>query len=180
MATPLIIERPDLQSWRRRFGYAAVTLFFWLFYLYLWQPLLSLVLWTLGVGIAYLQMVELGGFEALLELLISYGLVIVAIALVYIGWAQINYRRFRRREQRINARELRCEETARHFGISVQDLRSWRDQRMLIVHHNPEGRVTGVQSVLLFPIDSGATSPHQAPGKHPPPREIAHGAPSRV
>lgn len=142
MTPSLVIDRPELQAWGQRYGYAAITLMFWFVYLYLWQPLISLVLWASGLGLAYHEMVGLGGYLGLGQVLGAYGLIILAVAVVYLGWALFNYYRFRGLERREAQTIVSLQESAQFFGVEPEELSAWREQRSLLLYHDQNGDLT--------------------------------------
>jgi biofilm PGA synthesis protein PgaD len=141
----LVIERPDLQGWRQKYGYAVLTFAFWGLYLYLWQPLLSLVLWSFGVGLAYEEMLNRGGFSGLLGLLGSYVAIIAAFSAMFLGWAWINYLRFRGTDRRRAAPAVNSRDLAEFFDVPLADLIQWRACKSLTIHHDPHGNVVGAE-----------------------------------
>ena len=66
----------------------------WLFYLYLWLPLITLGAWGLDFNFAYVHMILLEGYRALLHVLVIYLLIIVLMMVTLISWSQINLHRF--------------------------------------------------------------------------------------
>lgn len=147
MTPSVVINRPELQAWSQRYGYATITLVFWFVYLYLWQPLISLVLWALGLGLAHHEMVGQGGYLGLLRLLGVYGLIIFALTVVYLGWALINYYRFRGVERRNAQTIVSLQESAEFFGVEPEELSAWRAQRSLRLYHDEHGNVTTAKAV---------------------------------
>ena len=97
---PHIIQRPDLQTLRQRFGNSFLTFLFWLIWFYLWIPLLSLVAWAFGVDLFHDEMIVREGLQALIELLGLYFLVIFLISATLGTWALVNLCRFRVNERR--------------------------------------------------------------------------------
>ena len=145
MTPTLVIERPDLQAWRQKYGYAALTFVFWGLYLYLWQPLLSLVLWFLGLGLAYQEMLHLGGFRGLLDVLVFYVGIICAVSAVFLGWGWINYLRFRGVDRRQAAPAVSPQELTEFFSVAPENLIQWRACKSLTLHHDPHGDVVAAE-----------------------------------
>jgi biofilm PGA synthesis protein PgaD len=146
MRASLVIHRPEVQTRGQRYSYAAITLIFWFVYLYLWQPLISLVLWALGLGLAHHEMVGEGGYLGLLRLLGVYGLIVLALAVVYLGWALINYYRFRGVERRNAQTIVSLQESAEFFGVEPEELSAWREHRSMVLYHDEHGNLTTVKT----------------------------------
>lgn len=114
-----IIHRPERQHplWRALWG--LVTLGFWGVFLYLWWPLLTLILWALGLRLAFLQLqlpADPQGAFVLRQLL----LIACACMVVLLAWAEYNRRRFQDRDQRRRVPALPKEQIARGLGASAQ------------------------------------------------------------
>ena len=72
---------------------ALLTVLFWGVWLYLVLPLVSLLLWALGVRFL-VEQIRLGGYEGLLGSLITYGvvlLVLVGLLAFWIAWNVVRY-----------------------------------------------------------------------------------------
>lgn len=99
-ARPLIIERPDLQTWAQRYGYLSVTFLFWFLWLYLFVPLLAFVAWALGATLVYQVMIQDLETAELLRLLRAYGSGAGALSGIYLAWAIASWLRFRNVDRR--------------------------------------------------------------------------------
>ena len=72
---------------------ALLTVLFWGVWLYLVLPLVSLLLWALGVRFL-VEQIRRGGYEGLLGSLITYGvvlLVLVSLLALWIAWNVVRY-----------------------------------------------------------------------------------------
>ena len=141
----LIIERPDLQTSLQKYGYATATLLFWLLYVYLWMPLVSLLAWGLQFSFAYEHMIAHGGYKDLVKTLGSYGLAILVMSAVYIAWAAINYFRFHNLERRTAPDYVKLSDQAMAFGVQESALYRWQHSKNLVVYHDENGRVARVK-----------------------------------
>ena len=120
-------------GWRRAIEYT-VTTFFWLAWLYLIMPLLSLLLWALGVQLFVDEMITRGGFEALIGELAHYSLVILAMLVVTLIWVYWNLRHYGGHEQRTQQPvSVSLAEIATTSGLSestILDIRANRRMRI--------------------------------------------------
>ena len=146
MKQPLIIESPNLQSLRQRYAYAALTLFFWVFWFYLWIPAISLVAWLLGIEILYDQMVVQAGLEALRELLIFYGAVITVLGLSLTGWALYNQIRFRGKERRTLLPNISNNEIMQFFDVDPALAIRLQQATHIELTHDEQGCIVTIQS----------------------------------
>jgi biofilm PGA synthesis protein PgaD len=142
---PLIIERPDLQTRRQRLVYGALTLLFWLLYIYLWLPLITLAGWSFGIWRGYDVLVAQAGYSDLVALLRWYASMIAAFAGTLIVWAMYNLMAFGGRERRAPPPPLAAGEQASYWGVPAGALEAWRRERVLVVRHDPHGRIVVVE-----------------------------------
>ena len=77
-----------------------LTTVLWFVYLYLWMPFISLVAWYLGYEFAYENVIKAGGVDSLLQLLVSFAMIIGVVMVIVIGWSMNQYWRFRGKDRR--------------------------------------------------------------------------------
>ncbi|WP_407351435.1 poly-beta-1,6-N-acetyl-D-glucosamine biosynthesis protein PgaD [Luteimonas sp. R10] len=113
-----LIRRPNSQPPIRRTAWGFVTAAFWLFYLYLWAPLVTFLLWVFGIHTAtyelYLRESHVEPF-----LLFVLPLVALACAVVLIAWAEYNRFRFRGRDRRRAQDDVPIAEIAAMLGADA-------------------------------------------------------------
>jgi biofilm PGA synthesis protein PgaD len=142
-----LIERADLQSPRQRTLYGGLTLAFWLFWLYLWVPVLALLAWALGLQQAYKYMIVLGGYQEVIRVVGMYSLVILLLGGGLLLWAGYNILRFRGVENRTAALPVTPVEIGSIFGQDPEAVTRWQGERRLYVTHDAEGRIAGVDAL---------------------------------
>ena len=140
----IIINEPRLQTLRQRYAYSLVTFVFWVFWLYLWLPLVSLVAWLLGINLFYQEMIVQEGYLAFFELVGWYAVTILIMAAVLLGWAGYNLYRFRGKDRRKSAAGVDPADIARQFAVEVDQLNQWHRAKRLTIHHNEEGAIDRV------------------------------------
>ncbi|HEV8078806.1 MAG TPA: poly-beta-1,6-N-acetyl-D-glucosamine biosynthesis protein PgaD, partial [Marinobacter sp.] len=69
MKTPLIIERPELQTPTRKTLSSVITFLAWTLWIYLWLPLLSIIAWGAGIQMLIVEVFLPDNYEDLQELL---------------------------------------------------------------------------------------------------------------
>ncbi len=79
-----------------------------------------------------------------LATLLVYLVVAVCIAVVLFVWARYNVLRFGRLDRRKAPPALPNEALAASFGISTSELAALRASRLAVIHHNTEGRISGI------------------------------------
>jgi len=142
---PLIINRPELQSTGQRVIYPVITFIFWILWIYIWLPLLSLIAWGFGVQLFYDEMILENGAEVFFKLAGNYAMIIILMTAVLLSWAQYNWVRFRKKERRRVAKTLSPEEVAEYFQVNTEELMAWHDAKRVVVKHNERGDVERVE-----------------------------------
>lgn len=96
----LLIRKPKSQPRALRVTWRTVTVLFWALYLYLMLPLLTLLLWWLGMRSGF---VMLYSHQQGVDPFLLYALPLMAIAasMLVILWAEYNRLRFSGRERRL-------------------------------------------------------------------------------
>ena len=144
MKKPIIEHAGEQLSPQHRIVDGAVTFAFWVFWIYLWLPLLALLAWTLGVQQAYEYMIVLDGLRDVVRLLLIYGMVIGLLGGTLIAWAVYNILRFSGVERRVPRPPITSAEIARDFGFDPIDVERWQDARTVQVTHDEDGRIVRV------------------------------------
>ncbi len=142
---PPIIDRPELLPRTERYGFAAITLFFWMIYMYLWLPLMGLVAWTIGLSIFYREMFASEGYQGMLELLGIYLIVIFLIAVILGSWAASNYFRFRGMDRRKAVNTVSIGDLSSFFHISTSDLLRMQKSKNLTISMNGDGKMVSIK-----------------------------------
>jgi biofilm PGA synthesis protein PgaD len=123
-------EQPGLQ----RAAEFTITTLFWMAWLYLIMPLVSLLLWLLGVELFVEVMITRGGYQALLEEMVRYSLVILGILAVTLVWVNWNLRHYGRHNKRIvQPQPVSIKELAAHTGLSRTAITGMQKARQLLV-----------------------------------------------
>ena len=144
---PLIIDRPELQSWRQRAVFGSLTMLFWMFWLLLWLPLITLFGWVFFGLQVNLQMVELGGFRGFQDLLLAYSAVILVMGGSLMAWAKYNHFRFRGVDRRKLFLGDSVQDASAWTGHDIATVQSWRDLRTMRVTHGANGNILQIQDL---------------------------------
>jgi len=144
----IVINRPELQSPLQRATTRGITLVFWVIWIYLWLPLISLVAWWVGIQLFREHMLDNNGYQALFNDMHQYALTIAFIAVVLIGWARYNLLRFRDKNNRKASMHVDPAIQAEYFKIEAQQLCQWQTAKHLVIHHNNQGDITDVETAI--------------------------------
>ncbi len=121
----LIIDRPGLVTKLRRYSEWTYNLLAWAFWLFLLRPLAILVLWYLGMRVAYHQMVFLEGFDN--PDFFGFGaLAVVSILLVAFVWNRYNFLRFRGVDRRRPSGDCSEADLANYYKTGVAEIDALR------------------------------------------------------
>lgn len=142
-----VIDKPELQAPVMRALFNALTVVMWTFYIYLLLPLATLIAWYVGFSAVYEEMVMQRGWEALVHLLGWYSLVIALIALAQVGWASINWARFKGKRDRRRLSERHVDMNVDHMFVGgLERHAGWKDaKRMVVHHHDVEHKIAAVE-----------------------------------
>ena len=143
----LIIDRPDLQSWSQRAISGALTTFFWLLWLALWMPLLTLTGWAFFGWQFNVHMFDLGGIGGFVELISIYAAIIFLISFVLLTWAKYNHLRFRGMDRRKAFPSVTPAAIATMLGRSEESVLAWQQMRVVIVEHGEAGDIRAVTAI---------------------------------
>jgi biofilm PGA synthesis protein PgaD len=180
---PLIFERPELQAPQQRVVYGVLTLAFWVLWLYLWLPVVSLVAWLLGGLTFYHEMLERSGYQAVTELLAWYGAIVGALGGGLVLWASYNWFRFRSGDRRRPLPALTTRDMAIYFRVGEADLAQWQVSKRAVVHRDDHGEITAVEIDVpivrptLRPLETRGVPTAIARRAAPPPADDAGSSP---
>ena len=143
-ATPIIADSQNRPFWLRLRD-VALTAVLWLGYLYLIQDFLLFLVesaaWMMGLGpVPAHAALALPLFPTLG----SYALIALANAAILISWALYNQVRFRGKERRKASPRITPEDLAQMYGVGEKEVFIWQEARILIVHHDEDGRLIKV------------------------------------
>lgn len=144
MKNPLIIDRPELQSNAQRYGWNSITFIFWVLYIYLWLPLITLVAWWVGAKLFNLHIIQLNGYTGLIEKLGLYGAIIIVISAILIGWAKIEHLRFKDKPRRKDGNSVSVAEVAKKYNLAESQLIQLRQEKSVVVYFSDKGVMSGI------------------------------------
>ncbi|MHB8390497.1 MAG: poly-beta-1,6-N-acetyl-D-glucosamine biosynthesis protein PgaD, partial [Acidobacteriaceae bacterium] len=140
--SPLIIYYPERQSTARRTLFGALTFTIWLIWFYLWLPLITAILWAVGVRNAYIQ-VFAGARGVGLE---SVGVVTLISIVLVCYWSNYNRIRYAKSTRRQRAKTVSKAVIGEKFGVSNPATMSLLlKQRRLILYFDQAGQLTRVE-----------------------------------
>jgi len=140
----LIIEKPDLVPWPNRLGWGIFTAIFWIIWIYLWMPLITLALWYLGFDF-YNRLFLHNTPSQLVELhhiFLLYSSVIAALGGSLLLWARAEFLRFRNVHRRAQSKPVVVEELADYAAQDVATMTELNEVRRMVAYHDEHGNFT--------------------------------------
>jgi biofilm PGA synthesis protein PgaD len=140
-ADAIMIQRPERQSSVQKAMFGVATVVAWLFWAFLWLPLVTLGAWAFGLRNAWLQLHVLeparqgGDINVIL-------LAAILCAVIFSAWSGYNHARFSGKQKRRGNNPVGVEATARVIGASTEDAISIQAHRRAVVSVSDAGYMT--------------------------------------
>lgn len=134
-----LIQKPEKQSTTRRTAWGVVTGVFWLIYAYLWLPLLTLILWLLGVRTAVFEL-YLRDHKVEPFLLIVVPMIAIVATVIMIIWAEYNRARFAGTDRRHSADNIPIHIVAEDLGANEAVIASMATAKIIVLHMDDNAR----------------------------------------
>jgi biofilm PGA synthesis protein PgaD len=112
-----IIDNPKLKSFMRNIGEWSFTTLMWGLWIYLFLPLLNVVLWLLGFHLFYVKVIERGGYIQLLTLLGKMGWAVLLVFGTLRLWGYYNYIRFGKKNRRKSVSPTTADQLSGFFHL---------------------------------------------------------------
>lgn len=128
-----IINKSSKLSWLRKLTAFSLSLLFWCILFYLWQPLLITFLDYFEIGQVVEREILAARVNTLIETFVSYGIVVLILAITFIIWAKYNQINYGRNEKRTFRKNIPDQDIAEYFKIPENDLKHWQQQKNLTV-----------------------------------------------
>lgn len=136
----IIINRPELQTFRQRAGSFFIGLLSWSLWLYFLLPLFTLGGWLMGVKSFSDEIRWFGGYKTLLDLLLLYGFIVVLIAFGWLIWSfcltWLHARRPLRHESAVTDTDLSV-----RFNVQLTELQATKSHQITTVHFDDHANI---------------------------------------
>lgn len=134
------LEHP-IMLFSRRVAELTVTVIFWGLWIYLITPLLSLLLWYIGISLFVDRMVTLGGYEAFARQMVNYGSVVVVMWLLLTLWVVWNLHRYGQRNRRMALPpHVTKAQMAEAMHLTQESIRRLNASRITYMHFDGQER----------------------------------------
>jgi biofilm PGA synthesis protein PgaD len=139
--SPLIISHPERQSGTQHALFSMLTVGIWVLWIYLWLPLITGILWIVGIRWAYIQVFR--GARGVSFWVIAWILGAVIVAVAY--WSIYNTLLYAERTQRRHAKVLSKIMIGQKFGVTGDALYTLVHERRLILYFNDREELMRVE-----------------------------------
>lgn len=146
-----VIDNPDNQAPRQRRMFGVLTGVAWAAYMYLWLPLITVVVWYLGVKSAYIEL-YLRDHRIDSFLVLAIPLIVLTVSVLLLGWAEYNRMRFQRREDRRGATDnVSLDDMARGIGATPLMAQQLQQARNSVVSMSEQAVPVALSTPQFFP-----------------------------
>jgi biofilm PGA synthesis protein PgaD len=129
---PPLGDNPSLRSFLRRTTEWSITSILWIIWIYLFLPLMSLILWLVGLPYIYRTLFQEEVVQQFFELLGRIGWVVLIIFVVLRGWGLYNYYMFGRRNRRKQHTVVTIDDISRHFNMTPDEVRALQGRKEIV------------------------------------------------
>lgn len=140
----IIINQPELQSFRQKCASHFLTVLSWCLWLYFLLPLFTLGGWLLGVKSLSDEIRWFGGYKTLLQLLQMYGEIIVLIALAWLVWTLLiswfDGSVLPKRQSPVSEAEL-----SESYKVDAKQLTQAKQQQVVTVHFDSHANIVDMR-----------------------------------
>jgi len=143
-----LIQKRRAQPRLRRTAWGFVTAVFWGMYVYLWMPVITLVLWLLGIRNAYFEL-YLREHRVEPFLLIALPSMAVCAAALLIVWAEYNRWRFAGKDRRGAPASASLDEIALALGANAELGAAINAGRVMVLNMDGHAIPRAVRNVAL-------------------------------
>ena len=143
-----LIERPNAQPRLQRTAWGVVTMVFWGAYFYLWAPVITLVMWLLGVRASVIEL-YLREHKVDPFLLVVLPLMALSTAVLLIGWAEFNRYRYAGKERRQPLDDVGIEQVAAALGATMALAESLGRAKIAVLQMDAAARPLAITDIAL-------------------------------
>lgn len=142
-----LIQKRRAQPRLRRTAWGFVTAVFWGMYVYLWMPVITFLLWVLGIRNAYFEL-YLREHRVEPFLLIALPTLALCAAVLLIAWAEYNRWRFSGKDRRGVPPSAKLDEIARALGADIEIGAALNASRVVVLNMDAQAIPRSVRGVL--------------------------------
>jgi poly-beta-1,6-N-acetyl-D-glucosamine biosynthesis protein PgaD len=133
-----IVNHPNLQTSKRRYGDSLLFWFGWITWLHFWQPLLTLLGWGSSLWITHQNFLS----PNLVNTLMGYAFILLFLVLMMIGWLTHLYYQDSRQQQIVQPIFVENSQKMVHdFGITTDTLSTLQTAKRITMSLDDHGKI---------------------------------------
>jgi biofilm PGA synthesis protein PgaD len=123
-----------------------LTLFAWIFFFYLFMPLITLLLWFMGVKTAYIEIYQRNNsFDTVL--LYTLPAIALVCGIILLLWAEVNRYRFSGEDRRTAPEDVTLEDMARTLNAPIGVARKMQSSKITVLKMDDSANPYQAQNV---------------------------------
>jgi biofilm PGA synthesis protein PgaD len=127
-----IRDNPRLKRFLRTITEVGFTGIMWGLWIYLFLPLLNIVLWLLGIRYFHIEVIEHIGYKEFIGLLHNMGWIVLVVFIILRLWGYYNYMRFGRNDRRRRTPSITTEQLAGYFNIPIEEVENLQSKKEIV------------------------------------------------
>jgi len=131
-----IKDTPELKSVLRNITEMSFTGVVWFMWIYLFLPVMNLVLWILGLKHFSATIIEQVGYKDFFDLMNKMGWIILIVFLVLRLWGYYNYFVFGKKNRRKRTSPATVKQMAKQFRMSEDEINNLQSQKEIHWNYN--------------------------------------------
>lgn len=146
-----LIDNPGNQAPHQRRMFGVLTGVAWAVYVYLWLPLVTAVMWYLGIKSTYIEL-YLRNHRIDSFLVLAIPMIVLVVSVIFLGWAEYNRMRFQRMDDRRGATDdVSLHDMARSIGATPAMVQQLQQARSSVVSMSEEAIPVSLSTPQCFP-----------------------------
>jgi biofilm PGA synthesis protein PgaD len=134
----IIEDKPELRGAARTTVEWVFTTLMWALWLYLFLPMVTVVLWAAGLHYLYHTVIEPAVLTQVIEMSMRLVVFVLLVFIALRGWGYYNYYAFGRLNRRKQSAAITPADLARHFGLSEHRLRILQNEKEIVLSNDFE------------------------------------------
>ena len=128
-----IIDNPNLKGFFRNMGEWSFTILMWGVWVYLFLPVLNILLWLFGIRHFYIEVIEKGGYLELLGLVQRIGWTILIVFAILRLWGYYNYKKFGQLNSRKFPQTTTIIQLSAYFKVPVETIKNLQTKKEVLI-----------------------------------------------
>ena len=127
-----LLDHPDLKTVLLNMGEWSFTTFMWAVWIYLFLPLINILLWIFGGHLFYVSVVDEAHYRDAVTMFQNMGIFVLIVFLILRGWGYYNYHRFGKLSRRKAPLPASAEQMAGFFKLTTAEVLALQHQKEVV------------------------------------------------